>query len=146
MSCMRVVIVGERLRSVSTDDATVFQLIDGLKGIYSDLCIVSTGCDRGIGKTIKNRMMPKEENIRTTEVDFIEVAFRIYASDRPKAWYAKQYQARNQALLALGDEFHIFLDKSTHGAMYDLWQLVVDAGLPCSVYLPNEVTGPKLLR
>lgn len=142
---MRVVIVGARLRSESEDFTLVNSLIDELKKMYPGLFIVTTACDRGVGKIVKNRLIPVDPN-KPPIIPFLEVAYRIWGEDMPKAVYANIYLTRNPALLALGEEFHIFVDKDKRGVMQDLLERVQDAGLPYSVYQPNEITGPKLLK
>lgn len=142
---MNVVIVGARFRNEQSDIKLVNDLIDGLKAMYPNLFIITTGVDRGIGKLIKNRLMPPTPS-EEPEVHFLDITYRIFAKDRPKAFYAKLYLSRNKALVDAGEEFHVLTDGEKVGHTQDLIELVTEAGLPLSIYWPNEQTGPKLLR
>lgn len=140
---MDVVIVGARERSESKDFGLVNSLIDELKKVYSDLFIITTGTDRGVGKIIKNRLMAKDPSA-PPEVPFLEIAYKIFAQNRTKAFFAKKYETRNRALLAVGEEFHILLDEDSHSVMQYLADDVKDAGLPMSLYHPGD-NAPKIL-
>ena len=144
---MNVVIVGARLRSEQEDTKIVNELVDGLKEMYADnLFIITTACDRGVGKIIKNRLTMPPFTLAEPEIEFLEIQYKIYAKDRPKAFYAKTYITRNFALRAAGEEFHIFLDDEKRGHMQHLLDLIQEENLPYSLYNPGEVCGPKLRK
>jgi hypothetical protein len=142
---MKVVIVGARLRSEPGDSDLVNKLIDGLVTIYGrQLFLITAGTDRGIGKIVRNRCLPFG-NAKPV-INFLDVAYRVYADDLPKWVFADLYLSRNHSLLAAGEEFHLFMDKDTRGHMTHLLGLVEDAGLPVSVYQLDGNREPKYLR
>lgn len=142
---MKVVIVGAWNRSELEDDGLVNELLDELGRVYPDLFIVTTGCDRGIGKLVKNRCMPKQRGVKG-EFDFVEIAVRIYADSPSKASLAHIWQARNAYLDEAGEEFHLFMDKQENsgGQMQDLLRRITQRGAPYSIYVPGVDTKPKL--
>lgn len=143
---MNVVIVGARLRSEQEDSKLVNDLVDGLHKMYSDLFIVTTACDRGVGKIIKNRLTMPPHSLSKPELHFLEIQYKIYAEDRPKAFYAKTYITRNYALRAIGEEFHLFMDGEQRGHMQHLLDLIQEEKLPYSLYQPGEECEPKLRK
>lgn len=141
---MKVVIGGARFRSEAQDLDLVNELIDQLKDMYPPLQVMTTSCERGVGKIVKNRLMPKDSPTGETEIPvFSEVKITAYGKNINKHDYSTLFRARNHMLLAWGEEFHIFLD-NTKSAMTELVEMVREAGLPLSVYYYGEITEPKL--
>lgn len=140
---MNVVVVGAWNRKEQEDHKLVNALLDDLKRRYPKLRIISTGCDRGVGKIVKNRCMPQQQD-EPGEIDFIEIITRIYVADINKADLAEIFHARNRVAEVLGEEFHIFVDHECKGVMYDLYHEVAESGRPVAVYYVGEATGPKV--
>lgn len=135
---MRVVVFGERLRETYYDQYLINDIIDKLKEKYKEsLHIYSAACDRGPGKYIKNRCMPKEDNVRYGEIDFTEIVLWSCVRFPSKERVLFDFCARNATLLEIGEEFHILLryDRYSAGPAYNLLKRVMQAHLPVSVYL-----------
>lgn len=145
---MKVVIAGAWNRPEQADILLVNNLIDQLAAGYPKLHIISGGCDRGVGKIVKNRCMPKSKG-QDADPDFLEIQFKIYWADPSKSELAQVWIARNAAFVEIGEEFHIFADVpggSGGGAMADLQERVEKAGLPYSLYIPGKDKEPKMLN
>lgn len=142
---MNVVVVGAWTRSEAVDYDLVHKLLDSLKERYPSLLIITTGCDRGIGKIVKNKCMPAAKG-GPTNFDFMEIACRIYG-ELGKMRKAQLWTARNAMLLEAGEEFHLLMGRGGSGAsqMDDLLRRVQEAGRPYSTYQVDEKTGPKLI-
>lgn len=140
---MHVVIFGARNRQVDGDYELVNKLIDQLKSKYAKLDIISGGCDRGIGKYVKNRCRPKELGQHQGEVQFFDVDVHIYADDLSKAHLGELWRARNAMFYEYGEEFHIFTDDQKSGIPQDLIARCAAGGRPYAVYYMGEKTDPK---
>ena len=131
---MRVVIIGGRERREGEDYKLVNDLLDSLKQQYPVLLIVTAGCDRGVGKIINNRLMPKIKG-GPPEVNYVEYSMRPTVNrDLPKHEMSCLFIARNASLIELGDEFHLFVEQRQMGVIEDLRQRCVIAGKPHAVY------------
>lgn len=139
---MNVVIAGARSRSEQQDMKLIHTLLEALQQKYPKLMVITTACDRGIGKLVKNRCMPEELGGKP-RINFAEISSRIYVDDMSSTDFAVIFNAKNRALVAAGEEFHLFMGHNEKGVMYDLYQEVVEKGLPCAKYMPDEKTGPK---
>ena len=136
---MNVVIVGAWNRSEAEDTEVVNKLLDMLAQAYPKLYVITTGCDRSIGKIVKARCMPRTRQLRG-EFDFVEIAIRIYCDQPPKAKLAEIWTARNGMLAELGEEFHLFMsqDQNPSAWLPDLYNRVKALGRPYAVYMPGE--------
>lgn len=148
---MKVVIVGARRRSEAQDEKLVNDLLDQLIQKYPQLRVVSTSCDRGVGKIVKSKCLP-ESVIETERIKgeiprsvkatfpFVEVTVRTYlpAEELTKSEFASLFIARNALLNEIGDEFHLFTEQEPRGMMADLLSRVRQRGAPCAVYRPGE--------
>lgn len=144
---MNVVIAGAWNRDEREDQVVVNKLLDVLKEKYAGgLVVFTTGSDRGVGKIIKNRLMPKNQNEQSGEIDFVDLMMKIYLKDPSKADLIKIWRARNASLVEIGEEFHIFMDRDKRGNMADLLSRVTELGLPHSTYYPGVDTEPKLIK
>jgi hypothetical protein len=142
---MKVVVMGAWNRDEVADIQLVGQLLDSLVVRYGDqLIIVTAGCDRGVGKLVKNRAMPQNKGAEQGEFAFIEVSTRIFIQDASKSTLAGIFIARNATLVELGEEFHLFLGRESKGAMQDLVERVERSGIPFALYQYREKTGPKV--
>lgn len=140
---MIVVIVGSRDRKEKDDFTMVHGLLDSLKAKYPKLLVVTTGCDRGVGKIIRNRLLPEDPN-SPPEIEFIEYSVRIYPmNDLAKSRMANIHISKNATFLELGEEFHIFEDARSRGPMEDLRERCEKLGRPYARYLPGK-TEPVL--
>lgn len=138
---MNVVIVGARKRSEAQDEPLVNKLVDGLIEKYPQLKIISTSCDRGVGKIIKNKCLPLGEKNPRAVFRFIEISLRIYllpGEELTKSEFAQYFMARNATLNEMADEFHILVDGEPRGTMADLLRRVRERGAPYAVYKLNE--------
>lgn len=134
---MNVVIVGARRRSEAEDEPLVYKILGEAIDKYPQLKVISTSCDRGVGKIIKNKCLPLGEKNPKPFFRFIEVTVRIYLLDGEeltKSEFASIFIARNATLVELGDEFHLLVDGEPKGMMADLLQRVKQRGAPYAVY------------
>lgn len=135
---MIVVIVGSRDRREQADFDVVNQLLDKLKEKYPKLLVVTTGCDRGVGKIIRNRLLPEKPD-QPPEIEFIEYSVRIYPkTDLAKSRMANIHISKNATFLELGEEFHIFEDARSRGPMEDLRERCERMGRPHVRYIPGK--------
>ncbi len=139
----KVVIVGDRSRESSKDQELVNKIIDRCKELYPKLRVVTKGCDRGVGKFIKNRFTSKTTH-RPQEVDWIEVWLQHHLVDEdiPKMEFSSDYDALNAVLVEIGDEFHILSEESPRGVTMNLLRRVLDSNRPYALYKPKD-TEPK---
>lgn len=139
---MRVVVMGGRDRREKDDFKLVNSLLDKLKKQYSDLLIITTGCDRGVGKIINNRLLPAIKH-GEPEVRYLEWSFRIEVGrqELSKNEMTTIYLARNATLAALGDEFHLFVEERPMGVAEDLRQRCEELQRPHAIY-PMGATEP----
>ncbi len=138
---MNVIIIGARKRSELQDEPLVNKLVDTLIEKYPQLKVISTSCDRGVGKIIKNKCLPLGEKNPKAIFRFIEISLRIYllpGEELTKSEFAQAFMARNATLNELGDEFHIMVDGEPRGTMADLLRRVKERGAPYSIYRPGE--------
>jgi hypothetical protein len=102
---MNVVVVGSRDRKDSEKDKeTVEELVQQLvKQHGTRLHIVSVGCDKGVGRYVRDYCMAKD-------IIFVESRMKLEgkAGAIPRSFFIQVFQARNPSLLELGDEFFIF--------------------------------------
>ena len=141
---MRVVVLGGRDRREKEDFKLVNQLLDELKKEYSQLLIITAGCDRGVGKIINNRLMPKDKGGQP-EINYVEYSMRpTVHRDLPKHEMSCLFIARNATLVELGDEFHLFVEQRQMGIIEDLRQRCLIAGKPHAVYRPGIDTPVKV--
>src|ERR1035441_4303751 len=119
---MFAVIVGDMSLDKPADRQRVFDLIDELQRKYADLVIVSAGCDRGIGRFVKERCIKGKR-----DVGFIEYAVYPWAS-MSSVRLAQVYIAKNATLVEVGEEFHVFVSAGReHGHIQDLVERVRSA-------------------
>lgn len=117
---MRVVVMGGRDRREKDDYKLVNELLDSLKKKYPVLLIVTTGCDRGVGKIINNRLMPKVKHGKP-EIAYLEWSFRIEVErELPKLETTAIFLSKNATLVEFGDEFHLFVEERPIGVAEDL--------------------------
>lgn len=142
---MMVVIMGAWNREERSDNELVNKIVDDLGRRYQQsLVIITAGCDRGVGKIIKNRLMPKSKSEQQGEYGFIEVGTRIFIEDVPKTMLAAIFTARNATVFELGDEFHLLMGKDQKGHIQDLFERVTRSGQPYAVYRFGKDSEPKV--
>lgn len=107
---MNVVIVGARERKESEEDKTkATELIEQLlKAHATRLHVLSVGCDKGIGKVVR-------EYCTQNKVIFVEVRIKFEGEDIPRHFFAHMFLSRNLPLLEVGDEFYIFKGPNPNG-------------------------------
>src|SRR5882724_8810779 len=131
---MRVVVMGGRDRREKDDYVLVNALLDYLKKKYPVLLIVTTGCDRGVGKIVNNRLMPSAKHGKP-EINYIEWSFRIEVDrELPKLETTAVFLAKNATLVELGDEFHLFVEEKPIGVAEDLRQRCAELQKPHVLY------------
>lgn len=139
---MRVVILGGRDRRERDDYIIVNKLLDELKQKYTNLLVITAGCDRGVGKIINNRLMPPVKG-QPPEIDYVECSMRpTVGRDLAKTEMSSLFLARNAALAELGDEFHLFTEQRQMGIVEDLRQRCELQGKPHAIYQPEASTAP----
>ncbi len=108
---MNCVIVGAReRRELSKDKEVVIDLLKALVTQHSRtrLNIVSAGCDRGVGKLVRDLCM---EN----KIIFAEVRVKFEGEEIPRHFFIQSFLARNRTLQDLGDEFYVFRGPNPNG-------------------------------
>lgn len=107
---VNVVIVGARERKETQEDRQqVEELIKNLITQHNTrLHILSVGCDKGVGKVVRDFCI---EN----KVIFVEVRMKFEGEDIPRAFFAHMFLARNNSLLAVGDEYYVFKGPNENG-------------------------------
>jgi hypothetical protein len=133
--------VGARKRSEAEDEPLIHKLVDAVMDKYPQLRVVSTSCDRGIGKIVKNKCLPLGEKNPDATFKFVEAAVRIYlprGEEFTKSEFANIFIARNAMLCELGDEFHLFVEYEPRGMMADLLHRVKARGAPYALYKLGE--------
>lgn len=100
---MNCVIAGARERIDDKDKSIVEKLIAELVRRYGPrrTNIISVGCDKGVGKFARDFCMEKK-------IIFVECRMKLEGEDIPRSFFKHVFQARNDSLLVLGDEFYIF--------------------------------------
>ena len=113
---MYVVLVGSRNWESKEEDMQVNRILDELYQKYGsgELVIVSSSCDKGVGVAVKSRCLKDKDKFQ-----LIDFHCRVFAK-LPRNKLAQVFMARNKALLALGEEFHICVDSDRRGAFEDL--------------------------
>lgn len=99
---MFVVIIGDITLGSDQHRLQVHNLIDDLKQKYTDLIIVTSGCEKGIGRFVRERCVNNQR-----DVGFVEIAIYPWAT-MSSSRLAKVYLCKNASLLEIGEEFHIF--------------------------------------
>jgi hypothetical protein len=108
---MNCVIVGARERKeVDQDKDTITELLRALVSQHSKtrLNVVSAGCDRGIGKLVRDLCMQNK-------IIFAEVRIKFEGEEIPRHFFIQSFLARNRALHDLGDEFYVFRGPNPNG-------------------------------
>lgn len=123
---MNVVIVGARERRETEEDKEqVGQLLQGLiKQYSSQLNVLSVGCDKGVGKLVR-------EFCIQSKIVFAEVRIKFEGEDIKRQFFAHMFLARNKALLEVGDEYYVFKGPNPNGiieALIDPARLRVGTG------------------
>ena len=119
---MFAVIVGDMSLDRPEHRQQVFELVDSLSHKYADLVIVSAGCDRGIGRFVRERCIKGKR-----DVGFVEYAVYPWAS-MSSVRLAQVYIAKNATLVEVGEEFHVFVAAGReHGHIQDLVERVKSA-------------------
>jgi hypothetical protein len=118
---MNIVIVGARERNDSeTDKEVVEGLIRKSAGTYGRrLNVISVGCDKGVGKIAR-------EFCIQNEIIFVECRMKLEGKDIPRSFFVHVFQARNPALVMLGDYFHIFKGPNENGIVESVVNLAVE--------------------
>lgn len=124
---MNVVIVGARERAkdetgtpLDKDRVTIESLMKKLMGLYGgNLKVISIGCDKGVGKVVR-------EFCLANGVIFVENRMRLEGKDIPRSFFVHVFQARNPALVALGDEFYIFKGPNENGIVENIIGMAIE--------------------
>ena len=128
---MNCVIVGARDRVLDKDREEVENLIRKLSHQFRGrLQVVSVGCDRGIGKYVRDFCLKNE-------IIFVECRMKLEgkeSEDIPRSFFVHTFLARNKVLLELGDEFYVFKGNADGG--------IVEAVIPQAI----EKVGEQRVR
>jgi hypothetical protein len=124
---MNVVIVGARERMNPRDGTpwekdkeTIEALIKKLAGQFGrSLNLISVGCDKGIGKIVRDFCI-------ANSIIFVENRMKLEGKDIPRSFFVHIFQARNSALVALGDEFYIFKGPNENGIVEHIIPMAID--------------------
>jgi hypothetical protein len=98
-----VAIVGYREpKSVRDEDQEqVISLIRVLKRKYKPLTVISVGCDLGVGALVQKK-------VQEANIDFMEFRLHTFGSHFTREELNAAYAARNQSVIDLANEFHLF--------------------------------------
>jgi len=120
------VIVGAReRRETENDKQKVEDLIRQLVEKYSTrLQVLSVGCDKGIGKNVRDFCLKNR-------VTFAEVRVKFEGQDIPRMFFTHMFLARNNSLVAVGDEYYVFKGPNENG--------IVEAIIPMAIEKVGEV-------
>jgi hypothetical protein len=119
---MNVIIIGarERVNQDEKDKEVVEELIRKLSGQYGRrLNVISIGCDRGVGRFVREFCMAHD-------VVFVEVRMKLEGKDIPRSFFVHVFQARNPALVALGDEFYVFKGPNENGIIEGIIPMAIE--------------------
>jgi hypothetical protein len=124
---MNVVIVGARERSnpadgspLEKDIVAVEELVKKLSAQYGRrLNVISVGCDKGIGKIVRDFCI-------ANGIIFVENRMKLEGKDIPRSFFVHVFQARNPALVALGDEFYVFKGPNENGIVEGIINLAIE--------------------
>jgi hypothetical protein len=124
---MNVVIVAARERMILMDGSplekdkiAVESLIKELSKRHGrNLNIISVGCDKGVGKAARDFCM-------ANAIIFVECRMKLEGKDIPRSFFVHVFQARNPALVALGDEFYVFKGPNENGIVEGIIDLAID--------------------
>ena len=135
---MRVVLVGPRDKEELIYVKLVNDIIDDCKQRYPKVIIITRSCDQGVGKIIRGKCLDK--HFKKPSFDMIEVSLRHYLiQELPQSEFQSNFDALNNTLIALGDEFHLIVEEPVRGSMATLLDSVQKAGLPYVTYGPTEL-------
>lgn len=142
---MLIVVVGARDRSsvkkqytyedpdvaveLTSEEITEIQRVDKefIRGVLTKmkgrfgmkLCVVSFGCDDGLGLIVK--LLCDELKIK-----FAETTWYFHRKDQTKIDYTKFYIARNASVLEIGDMFYMFMNKRRNSTVEDLFKRILE--------------------
>lgn len=141
---MRIVLVGPRDKEELIYVKLVNDIVDACKERYSKVIIITRSCDQGVGKIIRGKCLDK--HFKKPSFDMIEVSLRHYLmQELPQSEFQSNFDALNNTLLALGDEFHLIVEEPVRGSMATLLDSVQSARLPYVTYGPAELkNGAKV--
>jgi hypothetical protein len=124
---MNVVIMGARERVNRADESPlqkdkeiIEELIKKLSAQYGRrLNVASVGCDKGIGRVVREFCM-------ANGIVFVEIRMKLEGKDIPRTFFVHVFQARNPALVALGDEFYIFKGPNENGIVESIISMAIE--------------------
>lgn len=107
---MNIVIIGARERLETDNDKNEVEgLIRTLSRQYGRrLNVISVGCDKGVGRFAREFCM-------SNEIIFVENRMKLEGKEIPRTFFVHVFQARNAAMLELGDEFYVFKGPNDNG-------------------------------
>ena len=111
---MYVVVVGSRGWQGQAAEQQVNAVLDSLRAKYSGMIVVSSSTDKGVGAIVKERCMNDKGLFQ-----LVDLNVRIFGS-LSHSKLVQIFDARNAALAALGEEFHVFVESNRRGAFEDL--------------------------
>jgi hypothetical protein len=114
---INIVVVGARERKENEKDKqTVEELLKTLHRQYgTQLYVVSVGCDKGIGKYVREFCMGNK-------IIFSENRMKLEGESIPRRFFVQVFLSRNAALVELGDEFYVFRGPYDSGIVEKLIQ------------------------
>jgi len=135
---MKIVIVGARTRGELVDHPLVNEILDHCLSKYSKLMVITKSCDRGVGKIIQDRCkdihVPRKINFEMTEFSIRQELFQ----EMSRHDFLMYWNALNNALVAMGEEFHILAEERPKGNIIDLITKVRAAHVPYAIYSPRD--------
>lgn len=107
---MNVVIVGARERKESEEDKKQTQelLKELVKQYGTRLHVLSVGCDKGVGKFVR-------DYCTQNKIIFVETRIKFEGEEIPRSFFAHMFLARNSCLLSVGDEYYVYTGPNQNG-------------------------------
>lgn len=102
------------------DNVLAEQLMTALQRQYAAmLAVVSIGCDRGIGKFVREYCIKHE-------IAFLEYRVKFEGENLPRWFFINGFRSRNPALVDIGDEFHVFVGPNRDGIVESIIPSAID--------------------
>src|SRR5260221_11023846 len=107
---MRIAIIGARSRTSMSDTQLVNSIVDSCQEKYSNLIVIVSSCDKGVGKVIKSRNVNPHAS-GSYQFDMIELQMKHYLQhELPQAEFTGHWIALNSTIVELGDVFHLLIE------------------------------------
>ena len=137
---MNIVIVGGNGRNTQQDRQAVNELVDKLHQKHANCLFVTTAHSDGVGKFVREKCIEKDSRGKF-KYQLALINIQLFVSNLPRAEVTALYQARNPAMLEIGDIFYYFANVSRSGMMEDMIAKAVSMNRPAKIFqIGDDVT------